>query len=136
MILINSGAYVITEIEEEYGKIPPCFLPIANKSLLTYQIKSLKKSFPREKIYLSLPKDFELTIINLEFIKKNNITIIRTNSKYSLKKSVLQVLKKINNKNEDIKMLHGDNLLLEKISNKKDVVGIVSRKNCITPTKL
>ena len=25
-------------------------------------------------------------------------------------------------------MLHGDNLLLEKISNKKDVVGIVSRK--------
>ena len=129
MILINSGAYVITEIEEEYGKIPPCFLPIANKSLLTYQIKSLKKSFPREKIYLSLPKDFELTIINLEFIKKNNITIEKTESKYSLKKSVLQVLKKINSRrNEEIKMLHGDNLLLEKISNKKDIVGIVPRK--------
>ncbi len=129
MILINSGAYVITEIEEEYGKIPPCFLPIANKSLLTYQTKSLKNSFPGEKIYLSLPKDFELTNIDLEFIKKNKITIIRTNSNYSLKKSVLHVLKKINSgQNEDIKMLHGDNLLLEKISKKKDIVGIVPRK--------
>lgn len=129
MILINSGAYVITEIEEEYGKIPPCFLPIANKSLLTYQIKCLKKSFPNEKIYLSLPNDFDLSIINLEFIKKNNITIVRTNSNCSLKKSILQVLKKINrNINEDIKMLHGDNLLLEKISNKKDIIGIVPRR--------
>ena len=105
------------------------FLPIANKSLLTYQIKSLKKSFPNEKIYLSLPNDFDLSIINLEFIKKNNITIIRTNSKCSLKKSILKVLKKINrNINEDIKMLHGDNLLLEKISNKKDIIGIVPRR--------
>ena len=76
-----------------------------------------------------MPKDFELTNIDLEFIKKNKITIIRTNSNYSLKKSVLHVLKKINSgQNEDIKMLHGDNLLLEKISKKKDIVGIVPRK--------
>ena len=52
MILINSGAYVITEIEEEYGKIPPCFLPIANKSLLTYQIKSLKKVSLMKNIFI------------------------------------------------------------------------------------
>ena len=128
MILINSGGYVITEIEEEYGKIPPCFLPIANKSLITYQIKHLKKNFPKDKIYLSLPKDFEISLFNQEFLNKNNIIVIRTNSNLSLKRSVLQVLKKINkNDHEDIKMLHGDNLLLEKISNKKNILGLVRR---------
>lgn len=128
MILINSGGYVITEIEEEYGKIPPCFLPIANKSLITYQIKYLKKNFPKDKIYLSLPKDFEVSLFNQEFLNKNNIIVIRTNSNLSLKRSILQVLKKINkNNHEDIKMLHGDNLLLEKISNKKNIIGLVRR---------
>ncbi len=128
MILINSGGYVITEIEEEYGKIPPCFLPIANKSLLTYQIKNLKKNFPKDRIYLSLPIDFKVSLFNQEFLNKNNIIVIRTNSNLPLKRSVLNVLKKINkNDNEDIKMLHGDNLLLEKISSKKNILGLVER---------
>lgn len=129
MILINSGAFVITEIEEEYGKIPPCFLPIANKSLLFYQIKTLKKNFPAETIYLSLPREFKLNSINLDYIAEQNIRIINTDHELPLHKSILKVLKNIPNKLEDIKMLHGDNLLLGKISNKKNIIGLVRRED-------
>ena len=42
MIVINSGAYVIPELQAEYGKIPPCMLPLGNKRLLEHQIEAIR----------------------------------------------------------------------------------------------
>ena len=45
MILINSADYVNVEFRNEFGAIPPCFLPIGNRKLLTYQVTALRQSF-------------------------------------------------------------------------------------------
>ncbi len=61
MILIASGAYVISEFQVELGKIPPCLLPIGNKKLLELQVSALRKTFNNQDIYLSLPESYELS---------------------------------------------------------------------------
>lgn len=71
MILINSAAYVIPEFRNEFGLIPPTFLPIGNKKLLVYQVESLRQNFPQEKrIILSLPQSFHLNSSELNFLKE------------------------------------------------------------------
>ena len=61
MILINSADYVNVEFRNEFGAIPPCFLPIGNRKLLTYQVTALRKQFS-QKIIVSLPSNYALSI--------------------------------------------------------------------------
>lgn len=51
MILINSAAYVNTEFRNEFGSIPPCFLPIGNKKLLSHQVNALRKQFSQKLLF-------------------------------------------------------------------------------------
>ncbi|HFO7122236.1 TPA: hypothetical protein ACHKWC_005668, partial [Escherichia coli] len=60
MILINSAAYVNDDLRAEFGLLPPCFLPLGNRRLYHHQIESLRKAFPEEKIYLSLPEEYHI----------------------------------------------------------------------------
>ncbi len=38
MFLIMSGAYVGQELESEFGRIPPSFLPLGNRPLFQHQV--------------------------------------------------------------------------------------------------
>lgn len=38
MFLIMSGAYVGQELESEFGRIPPSFLPLGNRRLFQHQV--------------------------------------------------------------------------------------------------
>ena len=58
MFLIASGAYINQEMRPEFGSIPPVFLPLGNRRLLDFQIDLIQKTFPEEKIFLSIPDDF------------------------------------------------------------------------------
>ena len=58
MLIINSGAYVTPEFQAEFGKIPPCMLPIGNKKLIEHQVQRLKAAFPGRDIFLTLPSTF------------------------------------------------------------------------------
>jgi NDP-sugar pyrophosphorylase family protein len=61
MIIINSAAYVIPEFRAEFGKIPPCLLPIGNKKLVEYQVPMLRKAYD-EQIIVSLPEGYRLRV--------------------------------------------------------------------------
>lgn len=50
MILITSAAYISNELRIEFGVIPPCLLPIGNRTLLEYQAESIRK-MSNEKIF-------------------------------------------------------------------------------------
>lgn len=50
MILITSAAYISNELRIEFGVIPPCLLPIGNRTLLEYQAESIRK-ISNEKIF-------------------------------------------------------------------------------------
>ena len=56
MILIASAAYLDTEFQIEFGKLPPAFLPIGNRRLYERQLVAIKNKFPDEDIYISLPE--------------------------------------------------------------------------------
>ena len=62
MIIINSGAYVIAELQAELGRIPPCMLPVGNRKLIEHQIHELRKQHRLEKIYVTLPESYCLSL--------------------------------------------------------------------------
>ena len=101
MIIINSADYVIPEFRNEFGAIPPSFLPIGNKKLFTFQVNNLRKVFNEERIYLSLPDNFELDKNSLKLISSLNIIPIFIPTGISLGMALLYALNTIDyNDNE------------------------------------
>ncbi|KGQ33310.1 hypothetical protein P375_03710 [Gallibacterium genomosp. 2] len=124
MILINSAAYVNQEFRNEFGSIPPSFLPIGNKKLLSYQVASIKNSFgDNEKIIVSLPQGYSLTIDEKKLINDLNVQIVLVPENITLGMAILYVLNIIDSCEDSIKLLHGDTLL-QNFPNENDCIGI------------
>lgn len=113
MILINSAAYVIPEFRNEFGLIPPTFLPIGNKKLLMYQVESLRHNFPDERrIILSLPLSFHLNPSELGFLKELGVEPVFAPDKLSLGMALLYLLNTVEyDADEPVRLLHGDTLI-------------------------
>jgi hypothetical protein len=107
MILIASGAYVNAELQNEFGNIPPSFLPLQNKRLYNWQIELFDKS---EKIFLSLPESFNIPHHDLIFFEANHIQIIKIPENNNLGMSIVFALNFISNYSESLKLLLGDTL--------------------------
>ena len=69
MILIMSGAFVVPEIENELGAVPPSLLPIGNRMLIELQAESLRNKFD-DSITLILPSCYVLTKFDITLFKK------------------------------------------------------------------
>lgn len=106
--LITSGAFVNDELEAEFGRIPPSFLPIGHDCLYIEQIKLLR-SWGVEKIYMTLPKDFEYSKFHTQKFKKFNIEIILIATNTSLGQAVYEATRKIKEVTPFF-IMHGDTL--------------------------
>lgn len=125
MILINSADYVNSEFQNEFGAIPPCFLPLGNKKLLVYQINCIRENFPDEcEIMLSLPEKYELNISEQILIDSLSIQVIFVPERISLGMAILYVLNSVENNNGILRLLHGDTLLYH-FPKDKDCIGLV-----------
>lgn len=114
MILINSADYVNSEFRNEFGAIPPIFLPIGNKKLLTYQVALLREYFSKkEPIIVSLPQKYNLSIDEQKLIQYLNIEIVFVPEGISLGMAILYVLNTVEIEADNIRLLHGDTLLDE-----------------------
>ena len=92
MILINSAAYVNQEFRNEFGAIPPCFLPIGNKKLLSYQVTSIRNSLgDSEKIIVSLPQEYSLTIDEKKLINELDVQTVLVPENITLGMAILYV---------------------------------------------
>ncbi|MFV2030307.1 hypothetical protein [Neisseria sp. S1] len=112
MIIINSADYVIPEFRNEFGMIPPSFLPIGNKKLLSFQVQALRNSFPQEQIILSLPKEFSLGLEEQKLIDTLKIEVVFVTEGLSLGMALLYLLNTVEyDQNETLRLLHGDTLL-------------------------
>ncbi|VVO11948.1 hypothetical protein [Pseudomonas fluorescens] len=125
MIIINSGAYIIPELQAEYGKIPPCMLPLGNRRLLQHQVTAIREKFQLARIVLSLPESYKLTINDGLLLKQTGANVVRVPDVFSLAESVLYVL---NTQDEDpadpvIRLMHGDTLITD-IPDTNDTIGI------------
>lgn len=113
MIIINSAAYVNSEFVNEIGLVPPCFLPLGNKKLLYHQVNALRDCFNKEDIYVSLPRNYELSIYEQELIEKLDIQLIFVPENLSLGMALLYLLNTIIFDDTVVRLLHGDTLLLD-----------------------
>ncbi len=108
MILIASAAYVNSEFQIEFGRIPPSLIPLGNRRLYEYQIESLREKFPAEKIYLSLPEGYELGPKEIYYLDSKEIVVLFNDFKETLSNSIISALAKTEDCEGPIRILHGD----------------------------
>lgn len=126
MIIINSGAYVVPELQAEYGKLPPVMLPLGNRLLLSHQLDSIRRSFPDEKVVLSLPESFLTDEIAKSYLDTLELNVVAVPEGFSLAESVLYVINTVEgNVPENVRLLHGDTLFTS-FSQDLDIVAVAS----------
>lgn len=124
MILISSAAYVNSEFQIEFGRLPPAFLPVGNRRIFERQVETLRKTFPEERIYLSLPASYLLSSKDEIVLAKLGVTILRGEETLSLAESVKFAISEAAEFNGSLRLLHGDTWLSE-IPSSLDLIGIV-----------
>lgn len=112
MIVINSAAYVVPEFRNELGLIPPCLLPLGNKKLLEHQVQELR-CFENEKIYVSLPANYELTLDEQQLMQSLRVEVIAVPEDFSLAEALTYVLNVASIEGKTLRLLHGDTLILD-----------------------
>lgn len=126
MIIINSGAYVIPELQAEFGKIPPCMLPLGNRRLIEHQVQATQNTFPDETIVVSLPDSYALSVDDEILFDKMNISIVKVPDIFTLAESVLYVLNTRDSIADlNIRLIHGDTLIYD-LPLSLDTIGISS----------
>lgn len=108
MFLIMSAAYVGQELESEFGKIPPSFLPLGNKRLFQHQVALAPKGLS---IFLSLPEGFNIPSIDESWLKDHDVTVLRTPDNLTVGASLVAALN-ISGQGLDnpLHILYGDTL--------------------------
>lgn len=107
MILITSAAYITPGLASEFGKLPPCMLPVQNKRLYEHQIALFPKD---DNIVISLPKSYQLTPHDKKRLSKLCVKVVNVPDNLKLGESIVYVLNVIADYSETIKILHGDTL--------------------------
>ncbi len=123
MILLTSAAYIDTEFQAEFGKLPPSFLPVGNRRLFEHQIAFVRKIFPVEPVYLSLPANFDLPEKDGLRLRELGVEIIFVPEGLPLADSLLHVLNTIGIYEGLLRLLHGDTLI-ELFPGDEDSLGV------------
>jgi hypothetical protein len=123
VIVITSAAYVDSEIQAELGKLVPSMLPIGNQRLFEHQIDVLKMRFPTQKIYLSLPEKYDISINDKRILHRFQIETVSVPEGLALSESLLYALNSIAQYDDVLRVLHGDTLI-KNIPEGNDIIGI------------
>lgn len=107
MILITSAAYVTPALASEFGKLPPCMLPVQNKRLYEHQVALVPDGVD---VVLSLPKSYTLTTYDEKRLKTLGVTIVKAPDELTLGQSIVYVLNVLGRYGEPLGILHGDSL--------------------------
>ena len=92
MIVIASAAYVDSELQSEFGRLPPSFLPVGNLRLFQRQLRVLSANFPGEQTFLSLPESYVISQRDTRALQSASVQVIRVPDDLSLADSVLFVI--------------------------------------------
>jgi fructosamine-3-kinase len=108
MIIIHSSSYVPPELQEEFGVIPPCMLPLANRKLIEHQAGVLKEFFPEVMLAVSLPEHYELTMPEADLLGRLELKIIHMPEGFSLRAALASILDRLEIKKGGVRLLRGD----------------------------
>ena len=109
MILITSASYINQELQNEFGRIPPAFLPLKNKRLYEhYNYDSTK-----EQIFISLPLSYNLDSWDKVNLKRLGYNVIHIDKKLKLGESVAKAISLLPDSTDELKIIHGDALFYD-----------------------
>ncbi len=109
VLLITSGAFTGTEIQVEFGRLPPAFLPIGNRRLFVHQHAAFAPGMGR--VIMSLPEDFTPSALDLDLLRSLDIELVHVPADLSLGQSVVYVVNVTAIAGGQLAILHGDTLL-------------------------
>lgn len=89
MFIILSGAYVGQELESEFGRIPPSFLPLGNRRLFQHQVALAPEGVD---IFLSVPESYSVSELDKHWLREKNVTLINTPDSLSLGASLVAAI--------------------------------------------
>ncbi len=107
MILITSAAYCSPALVAEFGKLPPCMLPVQNKRLYEHQLALIP---PDMHVLLTLPQSYNLSTYDSKKLASLGAEVIYLDEQLSLGESVYETLKRSDIADEPLYILHGDTL--------------------------
>lgn len=128
MILITSGALVCRELQAEVGRLPPSFLPLANRRLYEHQVALLRRHFPTTAIHLSLPDGFALPEPDAALLKSLRVGVVRVPEGLGLGDSVLCAINSIGSTDPGLRILHGDTLCAA-LPVQDDLIGVADSQD-------
>ncbi|MCF1428881.1 MAG: phosphotransferase [Shewanella sp.] len=121
MYLITSAAYVASELQSEFGPLPPCFLPVGNKSLFHHQLALIPED---ERILLTLPEGFSPGPYDSHALADRGVELLNLPTRLSLGESIVFALNLIEfDPKEPLFILHGDTLFGE-LPRQTDLLGL------------
>jgi len=124
LFLISSGAYVEPELEAEFGRLPPAFLPLGNRRLFVHQRLAIGKAATR--LLLSLPEDFEPDPGDRWHLEQLGFEIVKVPPGLSLGQSLIYVINITASAGADLAILHGDTLIDGLDWGQSDIVSVES----------
>ncbi len=107
MILITSAAYCSPALVAEFGKLPPCMLPVQNKRLYEHQLALMPLDMH---VVLTLPQSYMLSEYDSKKLTIRGVEVLYLDENLSLGGSVYETLKRIGTMDEPLYILHGDTL--------------------------
>jgi fructosamine-3-kinase len=103
-----SGSYVQSELNAEFGHIPPSFLPLGNKRLFQHQIKLAPDGC---QVYLSIPESYEINDVDFDWLHSHNVSVIKTACQLNLGQAFVACLNLIDSPlTSPLHLLFGDTL--------------------------
>lgn len=123
IFLIASAAYVDAELQAEFGKLPPSFLPLGNRRLYMHQHAVIASRAQR--VILSLPEGFEVDDVDREHLTRLGIELVFVPNSLTLGQSLVYVINVTATAGMGpLSILHGDTLLRGLDLDAVDVVSV------------
>lgn len=107
--LLPSAAYIQPNMQTEFGRIPPCFLPLRTGVLLDQQMALFAD--PDVQKILSLPSDYVLETWQQRRIADYGLEVVRPPAGISLGASISFALNAAAEPASELTILHGDTLI-------------------------
>jgi hypothetical protein len=108
-VIVTSAAYLDPQLEAEFGRIPPAFLPLAGQRLYKHQFEIFANLNVR--CILSIPDDFILSSEDAEALHAMSVELARVPTGLTLGQSIVHVINMSACAAGAISILHGDTLL-------------------------
>jgi len=123
MIFILSAQYVGESLHAEVGDLPVSFVPLANRRLYTYQVKTLRQAFPARPILMTLPKGFRVSEAERFWMSEQGVDLVVLDRVGSTGEEMAKVLAQHCPKGQEITFLLGGCLPLT-VPRESDMIGL------------